>query len=61
MVKHAEIMNMREEEIGKLIHHFSKQTDESENPKIVTIGGYALDLPEEIVIMYNGVIISFAS
>ena len=42
MVKHTEIMNMREEETGKLIHHFSEQTDGFENPKIVTIGGYAL-------------------
>ena len=42
MVKHTEIMNMREEEIGKIIHHFSRQTDGFENPKIVTIGGYAL-------------------
>jgi len=42
LVKHTEIMKMREEEIGKLIHHFSRQTDGYENPKIVTIGGYAL-------------------
>jgi hypothetical protein len=35
-------MNSREEEIAKLIEHFSKQTDRFENPKIVTIGGYAL-------------------
>jgi hypothetical protein len=42
LVKHSEIMNFREEEIGKLIEYFSKQTDGFENPKIVTIGGYAL-------------------
>jgi hypothetical protein len=35
-------MNVREEEIEKLINHFSKQTNGFENPRIVTIGGYAL-------------------
>jgi hypothetical protein len=42
LVKHSEIMNFREEEIGNLIKYFSKQTDGFENPKIVTVGGYAL-------------------
>jgi hypothetical protein len=42
LAKHIEIMNIREEEIGRLIQHFSEQTDGFENPKIVTIGGYAL-------------------
>jgi len=42
LVKHADVMNVREEEIEKLIDHFSKQTNGFENPRIVTIGGYAL-------------------
>ena len=42
MVRHVDVMNVREEEIGKLIDHFSKQTNGFENPRIVTIGGYAL-------------------
>jgi hypothetical protein len=42
LVKHAEIMNLREEEIGRIIEQLSKQTDGFENPKIVMIGGYAL-------------------
>lgn len=42
MVRHVDVMNVREEEIEKLIDHFSKQTNGFENPKIVTIGGYAL-------------------
>ena len=42
MVKHSELMNYREKEIGKLIDYFSKQTDGFENPKIIMIGGYAL-------------------
>ena len=42
MVKHFEIMNLREEEIGRIIEQLSKQTDGFENPKIVMIGGYAL-------------------
>ena len=42
MVKRADVMNVREEEIEKLIDHFSKQTNGFENPKIVMIGGYAL-------------------
>lgn len=42
MVKHADVMNVREEEIEKLIDHFSKQTNGFENPRIVTIGDYAL-------------------
>lgn len=42
MVKHFEIMNLREEEISRIIEQLSKQTDGFENPKIVMIGGYAL-------------------
>lgn len=42
MVKHSEIMNLREEEIGRIVEQLSKQTDGFENPKIVLIGGYAL-------------------
>ena len=42
MVKHSELMNQREEEIGRLIGCFSKKTEGFENPKIVMIGGYAL-------------------
>ena len=42
MVKHSEIMKLREEEISILIEHLSRHTDEFENPKIVMIGGYAL-------------------
>ena len=42
MVKHSEIMNLREEEISKIIEQLSKRTNEFENPKIVLIGGYAL-------------------
>ena len=42
MVKHSEIMNLREEEIGRIIEQLSKQTNGFENPKMVLIGGYAL-------------------
>ena len=42
MVKYSELMNQREEEIGRLIGYFSKKTEGFENPKIVMIGGYAL-------------------
>jgi hypothetical protein len=42
LVKHFEIMNLREEEISKIIEQLSKRTDGFENPKIVLIGGYAL-------------------
>jgi len=42
LVKHAEMMNLREEEISRIIEQLSKQTDGFENPKIVMIGGYAL-------------------
>lgn len=42
MVKHAEIMNLRELEIGRIIEHLSEQTDGFEKPKMVLIGGYAL-------------------
>jgi hypothetical protein len=42
LVKHSDIMKLREEEIRRLIEHLSKQTHGFENPKIVMIGGYAL-------------------
>jgi len=42
LVKHSEIMNLREEEISKITEQLSKRTDGFENPKIVLIGGYAL-------------------
>jgi len=42
LVKHSEIMNLREEEISRIIEQLSKQTRGFENPKIVLIGGYAL-------------------
>ena len=42
MVKHNELMNIREEEIGKIIEQLSKQTNGFENPKMVLIGGYGL-------------------
>jgi hypothetical protein len=42
LVKHAEIMNLREEEIGRITERLSKQTKGFENPKMVLIGGYAL-------------------
>jgi len=42
LVKHSEIMNLREEEISRIIEQLSKQTDRFENPKMVMIGGYAL-------------------
>jgi hypothetical protein len=42
LVKHSEIMNLREEKISRIIEQLSKQTDGFENPKIVMIGGYAL-------------------
>ena len=42
MVKHTEIMNLREEEIGRIIEQLSKQTKGFDNPKMVLIGGYAL-------------------
>ncbi len=42
MVKHSEIMNLREEEISRIIEQLSKRTAGFENPKIVLIGGYAL-------------------
>jgi hypothetical protein len=35
-------VNLREEEISRIIKQLSKQTDGFENPKIVLIGGYAL-------------------
>jgi hypothetical protein len=42
LVKHSETMNLREEEISRIIEQLSKRTDGFENPKIVMIGGYAL-------------------
>jgi hypothetical protein len=42
LVKHAELMNLREEEISKIIEQLSKQTDGFDNPKMILIGGYAL-------------------
>ena len=42
MVKHSVIMNLREEEIGRIIEQLSKKTDGFENPRIVLISGYAL-------------------
>jgi hypothetical protein len=35
-------MNLREEEISKIIEQLSKQTDGFDNPKLILIGGYAL-------------------
>jgi len=42
LVKHSEIMNLREEDISRIIEQLSKRSDGFENPKIVLIGGYAL-------------------
>jgi hypothetical protein len=42
LVKHLEIMNLREVEIGNIIEHLSEKTATFENPKMVLIGGYAL-------------------
>ena len=42
MVKYSEIMNVREEEISRIIEQLSKRTDGFENPKIILVGGYAL-------------------
>ena len=42
MVKYAELMNLREEEISKIIEQLSKQTNGFDNPKMILIGGYAL-------------------
>lgn len=42
MVKYTELMNLREEEISKIIEQLSKQTDGFDKPKIILIGGYAL-------------------
>ena len=42
MVKHLDLMKLREEEIGKILEYLSEHTDGFENPKIVMIGGYAL-------------------
>jgi hypothetical protein len=35
-------MNLREEEISKIIEQLSKQTDGFDKPKMILIGGYAL-------------------
>lgn len=42
MVKYIELMNLREEEISKIIEQLSKQTDGFDRPKMILIGGYAL-------------------
>ena len=42
MVKHLDVMKLREEEIEKILEYLSKHTGGFENPKIVMIGGYAL-------------------
>jgi len=42
LVKHLEIMNLREEAISRIVEQLSKQTNGFENPKTVLIGGYAL-------------------
>jgi hypothetical protein len=42
LVKHSEIMNLREEEIGRIIERLSGQTKGFDDPKTVLIGGYAL-------------------
>jgi len=42
LVKHTELMNLREHEIGRIIEQLSKQTKGFDSPKMVLIGGYAL-------------------
>jgi len=42
LVKHTELMNLREEEISKILEQLSKQTGGFDNPKMILIGGYAL-------------------
>ena len=42
MVKHTELMNLREVEISRILRRLSDQTSGFENPKLVLIGGYAL-------------------
>jgi len=42
LVKHLDVMKLREEEIEKILEYLSKHTGGFENPKIVMIGGYAL-------------------
>ena len=42
MVKHLDVMKLREVEIEKILEYLSMRTDGFENPKIVMIGGYAL-------------------
>jgi hypothetical protein len=41
LVKHFDIMKLREEGIERIVDYLSKHTDGFENPKIVMIGGYA--------------------
>jgi len=40
--KHADVMNLREEEIFKLMNLISQKSKNFTNPKIILIGGYAL-------------------
>jgi len=42
LVKHVELMNLREQEISKIIELLSKQTSGFDEPKMILIGGYAL-------------------
>ncbi|MFH0748371.1 MAG: nucleotidyl transferase AbiEii/AbiGii toxin family protein [Candidatus Bathyarchaeota archaeon] len=42
LAKHFKIMELREEEIYRLIENLSRHTNGFENPKIIMIGGYAL-------------------
>ena len=42
MAKHIRIMQEREREIAEPIEFLSDKSQNFENPKLVTIGGYAL-------------------
>jgi len=42
LVKHTDIMKLREKEIRKLIEYFGIKSGGFENPKLIMIGGYAL-------------------
>jgi len=42
LVKHSELMSLREEEIAEIIEQLSVQTKGFDDPKTVLIGGYAL-------------------
>ena len=42
MPKHIDIMRMREEEIFSLLEFISQKTQGFSDPKLITIGGYAL-------------------